>query len=157
MKKILIIVGFLLILFVVLTIFMEQKSTQRVPDSQAPIQKDNIKIQNELIGSWVWKDSVDAAKNTITPKDPSKFVITFTPEGRLNTTTDCNAVSGSFIKNEEMISIGSLVSTLMACEGEILESTYATELALASSYSVEGNILKINLVKDAGQMTFVRK
>jgi copper homeostasis protein (lipoprotein) len=88
---------------------------------------------------------------------PNKFIINFTEEGRLSSTTDCNNIGGSFIKNEEMISIGQLVSTLMACEGDILESKYAEQLSLASSYTIKDNVLTINLVKDAGKMTFIKQ
>ncbi len=167
MKKILITIGLLLILATGVAIFMEEFAKNDLgPVLDNPMQdgetiEDWQNNQNEatgeLSGSWIWQSSVDASGETIVPSDPNRFVITFTDEGRLSSTTDCNSISGSYIKNEEVISVGPLTSTLMGCMEETLESEYSAQLALATSHSIEGNTLKIILVKDAGVMTFTRK
>lgn len=171
MKKILITIGLLLILATGVAIFMEEFSKNNlgpvldnpIPDGETVEDWQNNQNQTtnqnsgELSGSWIWKSSIDASGETVTPKDSNQFVITFSNEGRLSSTTDCNNISGSYIKNEEVISVGSLVSTKMGCMEETLEMDYAAQLALATSHTIEGDTLKIILAKDAGVMTFTRK
>ncbi len=110
-----------------------------------------------LYGEWKWSSSIDSSGKTVTPKNSDDFVLTFTKEGKLSSTTDCNSLGGSFVKNGEVLSIGPLTSTLMACSGETFESEYASELASVVSYKIEGKILTLILIKDLGTMTFTRE
>jgi len=162
MKKILILISVIVVLCVGVFLGMNQKTQTEV------LNDGNLKSNTEetqtatstsltLAGSWMWQNSTTQIGGTISPPNPNKFVINFTEEGRLSSTTDCNNIAGSFIKNEEVISIGQLVSTEMACEGDILEAKYAEQLSLASSYSIKDNVLTIILVKDAGKMNFIRQ
>lgn len=170
MKKILIAIGLLLILATGAAIFMEENARNQQTLLTNPIgdEEDIKKAAQEyekrreetnagaLSGSWMWQSSVDASGETISPSDPERFVLTFTEDGRLSSTTDCNSIAGSYIKNEEVISVGPLISTKMACMEETLEMEYAAQLSLTTSHTIEGDTLKIILAKDAGVMTFVR-
>ena len=163
MKKILITIGLLLILATGAAIFMEEYSRNNVlldnpiPDDETATDWQQTQKNNTLSGSWMWQESTDATGEKIVPEDSSKFIITFTNEGRLSSTTDCNALAGSYVKNEEVISVGPLTATKMGCEGDTLEMDYAAQLSLATSHVIEGDTLKIVLAKDAGTMTFVRQ
>lgn len=119
-------------------------------------EQSNESKDKNIIGKWKWDYSTDARSNKITPKDSSLFVLEFGTDGRLNSSTDCNSLAGSYIKNEEVLSVGPLASTKMACEGETLESQYASEIALVSSYSITDNVLTLILIKDSGKMKFTR-
>jgi len=160
MKTFLILIGVLLILGTVATFGYQQWNIDTPvpldPDSENS-QTDALDVNSDLYSDWIWNSSIDASDKTMTPKDPNRFVLTLGADGRLSSTTDCNSIAGSFVINEEVISVGPLMSTLMACEGETLESLYASQLALASSYTITDNVLTLQLVKDAGTMTFYQK
>lgn len=167
MQKIYIKIGFLITLVFVIIfaprIIREQKSieetmTQPVDEELSVEQTISEPLKNfSLEGSWVWIGSVDSKDEAILPDDPYQFELIFETQGKLNSTTDCNTISGSYITNEESISIGPLASTKMACEGTTLEAIYANQLASASTYTIDGSVLRIDMIKGAGIMTFNRK
>ncbi len=71
--------------------------------------------------SWVWSQTRIGSdfKNpdsVISPDDPNKFTITFSSDGKISGTTDCNNFSGTYSVDGETIEFGSLMSTLMYCE-----------------------------------------
>lgn len=158
MRKILAIVGALLILgAVVVAVLQNQKMEQAydaIPNSETATS--TASVQNDLAGSWRWESSVDASGRTIAPENPDEFILTFSGDGRLSSSTDCNRLAGSYVRYEEVISIGPIVSTEMACQGITHEAVYAGQLAMASSHVIDGDTLQIILVKDAGVMTFTR-
>jgi heat shock protein HslJ len=125
---------------------------KQIPDLPQTFQEPNI-----LYGDWMWNSSTDASGKTVSPEDPSQFILTFSSNGKLKSSTDCNSVSGSFIKNEEALSIGALASTEMACSGKNLDLAYISQLSQVSSYSISGNTLTLKLIKDFGVMKFSRK
>jgi heat shock protein HslJ len=108
-------------------------------------------------GQWVWISSIDVSAEEIRPKDSSEFVLTLTPEGRLTSTTDCNTVSGSYIQNENALSIGALVSTEKSCRGKSFESSYISQLNLVASFEITDNTLTLYLANSSGEMTFFRR
>lgn len=150
-----VILGFL---FVVFSIFVYSKypvdilfKTDHVPSLPDTAQK--------IIpphGQWKWESAINSAGTEIRPENSSDFILTLTPEGRLTSTTDCNTVSGSYIRNENVLNVGALVSTEKACEGQVYEPLYLTYLSLASTYQIQGNILTIYLVNNSGSMVFSR-
>jgi len=115
---------------------------------QPPVQKTSIH------NSWKWISTTDYEGVIIKPQSSDDFVLTISKEGKLSSTTDCNSLSGSIIINDEVLSVGPLVSTKMACAGETLESRYSFDLARAVSYSIEGDMLNIKLLQDVGVMQF---
>ena len=158
MKKFLIYFGILILLS--LGIFWGLKNQNFPPFTKQDvviIDEQKVKNPEDLYGQWEWISFTDALGKIISPDDSSKFVLTLSSEGKLDSTTDCNSISGSFIKNEEAVSIGSLVSTEMACSGNTLEAAYSFELSQVSTYSISGNILTLNLIKDFGTMKFTKK
>jgi heat shock protein HslJ len=161
MKKILISIGILILLG--LGIFVIDNKKGFVNDNfnqsqtSTTTNKQNIKSQEDLYGEWSWNSSVDALGKSVSPEDPSRFILTLDSSGKLTSTTDCNSTSGSFIKNQESLSIGALTSTEMACMGKTLELVYLSQLSQVSSYEISENKLTLNLIKDFGTMTFFRK
>lgn len=81
--------------------------------------KDNLKqsVSPDLTSFvWKWKETTQGVK-TITPKNPSNFTLTFTDDGNVNGTTDCNNFSGTYFVDTNNLKFGSFMSTLMFCEG----------------------------------------
>lgn len=70
---------------------------------------------------WSWSETRIGSdfKNpdsVISPDEPNKFTITFSSDGKISGTTDCNNFSGAYSLSGEKIKFASLMSTLMYCE-----------------------------------------
>ncbi|MEN9921160.1 MAG: hypothetical protein RLZZ517_138 [Candidatus Parcubacteria bacterium] len=149
------------ILFIYLCITIYQKypvwiitQGDYVPSLPSTDTPKNTK-QISPAGQWIWEYSVDISGKRTVPKHPENFVLTLTPEGRLTSTTDCNTVSGSYVRNGSTMNIGALVTTEKACRGETFESVYVKGLSLVSDYAyAEGDMLVLYLVHNSGMMVF---
>jgi heat shock protein HslJ len=76
-------------------------------------------------------------------------------KGRLATTIGCNRMAGGYKVAGESLSLGPLISTRMACPGELdtLERAYMRALQDVRGYKMDGGAL---LLLDAGGRTLVR-
>ncbi|MEY4440514.1 MAG: hypothetical protein RLY49_140 [Candidatus Parcubacteria bacterium] len=73
--------------------------------------------------TWAWVKTYNGVgpatqdMSAVTPIKKDIFTITFTSEGRVSGTTDCNSFSGTYSLDEyNKIHFGSFMSTLMFCE-----------------------------------------
>lgn len=129
-----------------------------VASDNTPVPPTNQSVQ--LIGNdFVWKytegDTIEDTDSPITPTG-EQFVLRFSEDGQFTSTTDCNQVSGGYVQDGEVLSLGPIVTTLMACDGEdSKESVYLAELGRVTSFSItENNQLRLNLLRDSGVMVF---
>jgi heat shock protein HslJ len=113
--------------------------------------------KNPILGTqWVWiKTTFLSGPATTAPA--GKFMLKFNDDLTLSSTTDCNGISGKFIVDDEVLSVGPLASTLMACTSPTLEGEYSKELSRTTSYVIVGNELHINLARDTGTMIFTKR
>jgi heat shock protein HslJ len=127
--------------------YRSTKDTSRTPISTLPTPEGS---------SWVWENTSLLNGTKVTPEDSSKFLLTFSPDGKnITSTTDCNTIFSTYLRNNEVLSFAPFASTRMFCK-KSLESTYTEELALTTSYVIHNNILTLMLNRDAGVMTFRR-
>lgn len=116
---------------------------------------------SELSGSqWVWTQTTYATGTTVEPNEPEDFIMTFSDNNRFSANTDCNNLGGGFTGgNDGVIAFTEMVTTLMACEGDIKEGAFMTQLAQVVSYSLEDSELTLNLKSDEGdgEMKFTKK
>lgn len=116
---------------------------------------------SELSGTqWVWTQTVYATGTTVEPNEPEDFIVTFSDNNRFSANTDCNNVGGGFVGgNDGAVSFSETVSTLMACEGDVKEGDFVSQLGQVVSYRIVDNELTLSLKSDAdnGEMTFTRK
>lgn len=122
-----------------------------------PLYPEYVVEEKDLYGDWEWIVAVDAAGVEVAPPQGTQFVLSLFSDGRLKSTTDCNELSGSFIRNADVLGIGFLSSTEKICQGTVLESAYGTQLSRATSFSIEQDRLILNLAQEAGTMVFKRK
>lgn len=115
--------------------------------------------KNPLAGtSWIWKDTSFNNKSAPTMPANTKFVITFGTDGAMTSTTDCNSISGRYAVNDDKINIAGIVSTKMACEGQVLESTYVSQLTQITNFTFESlNELDLTTVNGSATMSFTRR
>jgi heat shock protein HslJ len=102
--------------------------------------------------SWTWVTTEGVG----TTPTPDTFILSFDPNGQLvSSKTDCNSMSGGVEVENNTLSFGPMMTTLMYCEGS-LEGEYGAQLAAVSSYEQIGNTLRLNLEQNAGVMVFTR-
>lgn len=65
--------------------------------------------------TWVWESAVQGGE-TIQPKKADAFSLTFTADGTVRGTTDCNGFGGDYKNSDDEITLGALRMTLMFCE-----------------------------------------
>lgn len=126
-----------------------------VTDSLQKLEKEIVEplSSSTLFSSWNWKytDLNNGTKRTAPQGD--LYVLSLASTSAYRSTTDCNALSGTFVVDVEVLSFGPAVSTKMFCEGSE-ETEYARELGLTNSYTLVGNELHFNLNRDYGVMVF---
>ncbi len=110
-----------------------------------------------LIGTeWVWLHTELPNDKMVSTPEREKYVLTLDATKRVMSTTDCNTFIGKYEINGEVLSFGPFTSTKKACSGSI-ESIYAKDLMLTTSYQIVGERMYINLNRDAGRMVFEKK
>ncbi|MBY0537930.1 META domain-containing protein [Patescibacteria group bacterium] len=116
---------------------------------------------SELSGTqWVWTQTSFATASSVEPNEPEDFILTFSENNRFSANTDCNNVGGGFVGGTDgAISFSEMVSTLMACEGDIKEGTFVSQLGQVVSYRIVDTELTLSLKSDAdnGEMKFTKK
>ena len=118
---------------------------------------DDEKRQRLTSTSWTWTQIRFADEPSVTPNRTDAFSLTFTADGSVSGTTDCNNFSGTYSLEGGALSFGSLMSTLMFCEGS-QETEYTSSLAHAERILFNRNgDLTIVLSDDRGEMLYVPK
>lgn len=105
--------------------------------------------------SWIWTSTLLTTGEAVTPKDPERFVLTFSPDGSFGSSTDCNTMGGMYsIHDRDQLTFGNMYSTKMYCAGS-QEDVYADQLANVASYTISNDgSLMLTLKEDQGTMVF---
>lgn len=106
--------------------------------------------------AWSWQYTELLSGEKVEAPAGDRFVLALDGEGNLGSTTDCNSMGGSYVLDEDVLSIGQIIMTLMYCEGS-MEGVYAEQLGLVNSYVIADDTLRLNLNRDYGVMVFKRK
>jgi heat shock protein HslJ len=124
-------------------------------DVSRKVKGDGVGSNSPLFGtSWIWTTSTVAGVSTAAPVG-GKFVLSFGEDNRVNSTTDCNGVGGSYsLGANNTLSFGQFMSTMMFCEGS-RESEYSSQLMKTASYAIDGTTLR--LTNASGTMVFTKK
>jgi heat shock protein HslJ len=146
-----------LILLIGLGLYLQtNNTTDSQPSKQATVVSDPESVAPPVEqDAWAWQYS-NLEDGTKIQAPEGKFILTFSDNKKVMSTTDCNTLSGSYIRDGEIISFSPFTSTKMYCK-QSLESTYSDELSLATSYYIVGDEMRLNLNRDAGIMIFKKK
>jgi len=107
--------------------------------------------------AWVWKQTLMAGAAPAVPTKPASFVLTFATDGHVSSTTDCNALAGTYTVVDGGLTFGPLASTQMYCDGS-QESGYTQNLAAVTAYSIDGSgDLVFALGGNQGTMVFTKR
>jgi heat shock protein HslJ len=117
--------------------------------------------QSELTGTqWVWEETVFATGTSTVPNKPEDFTLSFSENNRFSVNTDCNNMGGGYVGgNDGALTFSEMVSTLMACEGDVKEVVFSSHLAQVVSYRLTAEYLILTLKSDDenGEMKFTKK
>ncbi len=122
-----------------------------VPDFEGEADPARMKLDMQ---TWKWIRTSYNNDTTVTPKKADVFTATFTKDGKVSFTTDCNRMGGTYTVTGKKITFGPLMSTKMYCEGS-QENDFAKMLAEVSSFlfTSKGELI-LELKLDSGQMIF---
>ncbi len=70
-----------------------------------------------MSNAWLWKETQMNDGTVITPKKTDAFKLTFSADGRVSGTTDCNGFGGSYEVTDGVLTMGEFMMTLMYCDG----------------------------------------
>jgi heat shock protein HslJ len=96
-------------------------------------------------GAWQWQSTQHADGSTLVAADPSRYTITFQPDGRVMIRADCNTVLGSYTVSGADLTIQLGPSTLVGCPPDSQADQFTADLARVSGYAVAGENLLLNL------------
>jgi heat shock protein HslJ len=102
--------------------------------------------------TWTWERTIYSDGTVHTPDESDAFTLTFTDDGQVRVTTDCNNMRGGYIVTDHRIEFGRLASTRMYCEGS-QENLFAGMLENVTSHFVddEGRLI-LELKYDSGSV-----
>lgn len=126
--------------------------TETTPSDEASVLTE----ESLSAHAWVWKETSMNNDEVITPKKADAFSLTFSLEGRVNGTTDCNRFSGSYtVTDTGTLSFGPLASTLMFCENsQETEFTKMISDVQSGFIAANGNLI-LALPFDSGSVVFI--
>lgn len=67
--------------------------------------------------AWLWQKTQMNDGTLITPKKVDAFSLTFESSGRVSGTTDCNGFGGSYSVDNDVLTMGEFMMTMMYCDG----------------------------------------
>ena len=111
--------------------------------------------RNDLIATpWAWISFLDQAAGSTQIPDPQNYIVTFAPDNTVQITADCNLSSGSYTAVNTSLTITLGPTTLAVCADGSRSDQFIAALSSAVSYQISNGQLRIDLMADAGNMTF---
>jgi len=103
---------------------------------------------------WSWIQTKMNDGTATTPKKKGSFTIVFNQNKTVSIGTDCNSMGGAYTQNGNKVAFGSLVSTMMFCDGS-QEAEFSGKLSDVRSYlfTSKGELI-LETKMDSGTMIF---
>lgn len=104
--------------------------------------------------TWTWERTIYNDDTEHAPNEAGAFTLTFTDDGQVQLTTDCNNMRGSYTVEEHRLEFGMLASTRMYCQ-DSQEQLFADMLGQVTSHFIDDDgRLILELKYDTGSMIF---
>lgn len=111
--------------------------------------------ENPLVGvTWQWTETQFGDGSILTVSDPTRYTLTFQPDGSLQAQVDCNRGMGSYTLDGQSLTIGPLATTRMACPEDSQANDFAKGLEIVATFVFDGPNLVLNMKFDSGNMYF---
>jgi heat shock protein HslJ len=122
-----------------------------------PQEEPELTGTDQLAGtSWEWlhtQSPVDKAE----PAEPKNYVLTFTTDGRVTGTADCNRMLGTYRAGDRQVQFRGLATTRRMCPPGSLGDRFARELNVVRIYTFfTPDTLRMDMLADGGTLTFRR-
>ncbi len=168
-----VIIGLVLLVALVVAMVIIKVPPVSAPVSEAPAadQQDfapvgkmpagtepSAQVSSIMDSKWVWVKTMMSDDAIKMPNRAGAFTVTFSADGHVSGTTDCNGFGGDYsMGTEGVMSFGPFMSTQMYCE-ESQESLFTKDLSNVSRMMIDqsGNLV-LMLKYDSGSMIFQRK
>lgn len=137
-----------------------QDETEIFVGTTEPVSEDSGATQSAntlnllTAKTWVWQETQMNNGDITIPADTDAFTVTFTANGQVSGTTDCNSLSGEYELNDTSISMGPFAMTKMYCE-DSQEQEFVDDLTEADMvFFDEDDNLVLLLPYDSGSVIF---
>jgi LysM repeat protein len=104
---------------------------------------------------WQWVSHLDQAAGETGIPDPQNYVVSFLADGTVQVKADCNNAAGTYTADGSSLTITMGPVTLAACPEGSRSDQFLTLLGSAAQYAVADTELRIDLLADAGNLTFI--
>jgi heat shock protein HslJ len=94
---------------------------------------------------WQWQSTQPASGAAIVASDPTRYTITFQPDGAVQLKADCNQVGGTYTTSGSSLTIMLGPSTLVACPPDSQADQFLDGINQVTSYTVTGGNLELGL------------
>jgi heat shock protein HslJ len=84
--------------------------------------------------TWIWAGTQMENGRVIVPKREGVFTVTFSEDGRVQLTTDCNSMGGEYRVDGNKIIFDKIMTTLIGCPAESQEGEFSVFLQETPSY-----------------------
>ena len=95
----------------------EQATTTKVVSEEEFETETKTVLMALDMKPWKWLSATATDGTVVSPKKVEAFSIRFNANGAFSAETDCNSISGSYEARNGSLSLGSIASTKMFCEG----------------------------------------
>lgn len=105
--------------------------------------------------TWKWEKITSVDHADVMPNDPDAFTLVFMDDGTFSATTDCNAMFGNYVTEEQNITFSDIAMTKKYCGEESQEQVFSSLLDEVHSYrfTSRGELI-FDLKQDAGTAVF---
>jgi len=136
------------VLLLLLSVIMTASCAVGAYSASAVRDKDPASVMGR---TWLWESTVTPVEK-ISSRNPERYTLRITGDGRLQARFDCNKGGGSYQISTGKLSFGPIMSTRMACAPDSLDSQFMRDLGKVESFFVEEGHLYLGLQSDSGTM-----
>lgn len=128
---------------------------------EGELQKDNsykkITKSNLVSNVWLWQNLIIKEDNSLKPKNPNIFNLSFSKNGKISATTDCADFAGEYALRGNEIVVLNLIQEKEFCDNSEGEE-FIRSLYQVNSFDFDAdNNLTLFLKDNSGSMSFVKK
>lgn len=114
---------------------------------------DTEEPRSPLVGmTWRWERFVDPIAGGLDIPEPSRYTVLFTADGIVRVVADCNEGSGSYMVDENELTVRILRTTEEDCGDESLSEEFVDNVNSSSSFRLVDDRLVLSLRWDTGSM-----
>ncbi len=127
-------------------------------DAPVPAPKTETRTANEASNlaqpAWYWLGTI-ASEVSVRAPDPAVYTLNLA-EGQVSIQADCNRGSGTYTRQNDLLTFGPIALTRRACQPGSQGEQYARQLQTARRVTERNGVLQLDLGNNAGTMLFAR-